>query len=97
MKKIVTWVGALGAIGTIIFMLKNHFEDRKEIKRLDEESTFWKDAYKKELDKSCALEVEKSGIRYLLRRMGEDLYMAMLKSNLTYWEKETLDDYLSDD
>lgn len=94
MRKIGMWAGALGVIGTILFMLMNRYEDKKEIKRLDDESRFWKDAYKEELNKSCALEVEKSGVRFVLRRMGEELNKAMIKSGLTHWQTKTLDDYL---
>lgn len=94
MKKIGMWVGALGVIGTIIFMLKNHFEDRKEIERLDKASKFWRNAFKEELDKACALEVEKVGVKNVLRRMEEELNKAMVKSGLTHWQAETLDDYI---
>lgn len=96
MRKIGMWAGALGVIGTILFMLMNRYEDKKEIKRLDDESRFWKDAYKEELNKSCALEVEKSGVKFVLRKMeeAEELNEAMVKSGLTHWQAKTLDDYI---
>ena len=94
MRKIGMWAGALGVIGTILFMLMNRYEDKKEIERLDKASKFWRDAFKEELDKTCALEVEKGGVRFVLRRMGEELNKAMIKSGLTHWQTKTLDDYL---
>lgn len=94
MKKIGMWVGGIGIIGTIIFMLRNNYEDRKEIKRLDRESRFWKDAFKQANHKACALEIEKGDVRYILRKMEEELNKAMVKSGLTHWQAETLDDYI---
>lgn len=94
MRKIGMWAGALGVIGTILFMLKNRYEDRKEIKRLEKEGRSWADAFKKANEKVCTLEVEKDDIQYILRKMEEELNKAMVKSGLTHCQAETLDDYI---
>lgn len=97
MKKISMWAGALGVIGTIIFMLKNNFEDRKEIKRLKKGREFWEDAFNKANCKACGLEIEKFEIRFILRKMQKELDEAMVKSHLTHTQAGMLTDYIWSD
>lgn len=96
MRKIGMWIGGLGVIGTIIFMLKNRFEDMKEIKRLDKKHRFWEDAFATANHNACALAVEKGEIRFILRKMVEsgELDEAMVRARLTHTQAEMLDDYI---